>query len=356
MSSNKKKSIYDGKLFYAKTSVVMPLKTTTDVLSGILNETVYYITAPDPDKPKEPAGLEIATADDSKNVFMRVNMDHDKFSKFFCKRKSYEFGICVQTLNEVLKTVEKEDTLTMYINEADKQNLVIELENDNEDIHSCYKIKLLDLNHKYKKKKKTDFDIEIVIDGSRFHKILREMKKIGDYIDIRCTSKKLEFFCTGELLERKTTLKINDGLLSVKKEDSKQKIIQGIYDINNFILFTKCATICGDINLYMKNDFALSICYTIPSYGTFSVSLTPTEEEALNNEDYGYSDNEEDIEMISNDDDKIDDSDDDIPGLSKGNDKGKKKNIIVKDDESDNSDTEDESDDEDESEEESDDE
>ena len=89
MSNNKKKSIYDGKLFYAKTSVVMPIKTTTDVLSGILNETVYYVTAPDPDKPKEFAGLEIATADESKNVFIRVNMDHDKFNKFYCKKKNY---------------------------------------------------------------------------------------------------------------------------------------------------------------------------------------------------------------------------------------------------------------------------
>ena len=184
------------------------------------------------------------------------------------------------------------------------------------------------LNHKYKKKKKTDFDIEIVIDGTRFHKIFREMNKIGDHIDISCTSKNLDFFCMGDLLERKTTLKINDGTLSVKKDDSKHKIIQGIYDIKNFILFTKCATLCNDINVYMKNDFALTICYSIPSYGTFSVSLTPTDEDILKNEDYGYSDNEENIEMISNDDDIIDDdSDSDIVKSNKNS--KNKKNVIV---------------------------
>lgn len=332
---NLKKSQYEGKLFYAKTNIVVPIKTTTDVMAGILSETIIYVTAPQPDRPNEFAGLEIATADDVKNVFIRVNMEYDKFNEFYSKRKKYNFGICLQTLNEALKIVDKDDSLTMYIDESDIQYLVIEINNDNDGVHTMFKISILDLDNRYKEKKKIDFDIEIVLDGTRFHNLFKQMGKIGEHVDLKCTSKNLIFTCIGDKLQRITKLKVNKGIMSIKKEESKQKIVQGIYDVRNVVLFTKCATICGDINIYMKNGFPLTVCYPIPNYGTFTVAFTPTSDDHINNEDYPYSDDEENIEMLLDNDGIIeDDSDfDENPKSKKSNIRSNKKKDKIEDDE-----------------------
>jgi hypothetical protein len=311
-SSGSKKSIYDGKIFYTKTSIVNPIKTTVNVLSGILNETVFYVSAPNPNKPDDFAGLEIVTSDGIKNVFIRVDMDADKFDDYYCKPKKYEFCICVQTLNEALKIIEKDDVMTMYIEENDTQNLTIEINNDTNGTHTILQISLFDPEDVYKEKESTDFDAEIVIDGGKFHKLIKEFSGVSEHIDLKCTQKNLIFTGLGKLLKRSTTHKINNGTLTIKKEDSKQKIIQGIYDIKNICLFQKCATLCNDISVFMKNNFALTLCYNIPKYGKITVAFTPIDDEIIKSNEYAFSDDEGDVEMISNDDALIDDLDSDF--------------------------------------------
>lgn len=328
MSSNKsKKSVYDGKLFYAKTSVVVPIKTTFEVMSGILVETVVYVTAPNPNKPNDFAGLEIATTDGVKNVFIRVNMDADKFDDFYCKPEKTEFGICIQTLNEALRIVEKNNNITMYIEENDTHILTIEIDDEEEDEHTLLQIDLFDFENKYKEKSSKDFDIEIVTDGIKFHRLIKDFGRIAEHIDLKCTSKNLIYSGVGKL-KRSTTKKINNGSLTIKKDDSKHKIVQGIYDIENIVLFTKCANLCNDISIYMKNNFALTIAYKIPKYGTFTVAFTPIVEEIIKSGEYMYSDNEEEVDVISNEDNVIKDYDDSDEELfnkhTKINDKNKK--------------------------------
>jgi hypothetical protein len=50
----------------------------------------------------------------------------------------------------------------------------------------------------------------------------------------------------------------------------------------------------------MKNDFALTIIYTIATLGTITIALSPIKEENIKNISYSYSDDEDDIDVIGN--------------------------------------------------------
>jgi hypothetical protein len=170
----------------------------------------------------------------------------------------------------------------------------------------------MDLDHQPKKSTKVEFDVKITMPSNEFHKLFREMNNIAEYVEIKCTSKNIIFTCKGDCAERSTIYKSEEGGLNISNENKKiQNIVQGIYEIKNIVLFTKCASLCNDLEIYMKNDFALTIVYTIATLGTITIALSPIKEENIKNISYSYSDDEDEINVISNNVNKIKFDDDD---------------------------------------------
>jgi hypothetical protein len=149
--------------------------------------------------------------------------------------------------------------------------------------------------------------------SNEFHKLFREMNNIAEYVEMKCTSKNIIFTCKGDCAERSTIYKSEEGGLNISNENKKnQNIVQGIYEIKNIVLFTKCASLCNDLEIYMKNDFPLTIIYTIATLGTITIALSPVKEENIKNISYSYSDDEDDVNVIGNAVNKVNfnDSDD----------------------------------------------
>jgi len=189
----------------------------------------------------------------------------------------------------------------MYVEENDRAHLIMEIENQDKKSKTFYKLKLMDLDQQQKKTSKIDFDVKITMPSGEFHKLCREMNNIAEYVEIKCTSKNIIFTCKGDCAERSTIYKSEEGGLNINNENKKnQNIVQGIYELKNIVLFTKCATLCNDIQIYMKNDFALTIIYTIATLGTITIALSPIKEENIKNISYSYSDDEDDIDVIGN--------------------------------------------------------
>ncbi len=290
---------FKQKIFFLRTAHVIPFKTLTEVLSNVLTETVWVFTPPDPKDPNKFAGLEIATSDTSRTIFIKVNLDAKEFDPYYCKYEKLELGISLANLYKLLKSVDKDDTMSLYVEENDRQNLIIEIENQEKKCKTFYKLKLMDLDQSPKKTAKIEFDIKITMPSSEFHKLCREMNNIAEYVDIKCTTKNIIFTCKGDCAERSSIYKSEEGGLNISTENKKNhNIVQGIYELKNIVLFTKCASLCNDIEIYMKNDFALTVIYTIATLGTIKIAISPVKEENIKNISYSYSDDEDELEII----------------------------------------------------------
>lgn len=285
------------KILYLKTAHVIPFKTLTEVLSNVLLETTWVFTAPDPKNPDKFAGLEIATANPTRSIYTKVRLDAKEFQPYMCKYERLELGIHLENLYKLLKSVDKDDTMALYVEESDKQSLIIEIENEDKKSKTFYKLKLFDLNQPIKKTAKIEFDIKITMHSTEFHKLCREMSNIAEFVEIKCTNKNIIFTCKGDNAERSTIYKSEEGGLNILNENQKQhNIVQGVYELKNIVLFTKCASLCNDISIFMKNDFALTVIYTIATLGTITIAISPVKEENIRNISYNYSDEEDDEE------------------------------------------------------------
>jgi len=208
-------AVTSKRILYLKTGYVIPLKTLTEVLSNVLTETTWVFTAPDPKNPEKFAGLEIATADTSRTIFIRVQLAAQEFEPYYCKYDRLELGVSLINLYKLLKSVDKDDTMCLYVEENDKQSLIIEIENEEKKSKTFYKLKLLDLNQQTKKTAKIEFDIKITMPSGEFHKLCREMNNIAEYVDIKCTSKNIIFTCKGDCAE--FLMKIKNKIILFKE-------------------------------------------------------------------------------------------------------------------------------------------
>ena len=185
-----------------------------------------------------------------------------------------------------IKNIDKEGLMTVYINENSKQLINIELNNIEKKNKATYEFKLMDLDENKKKIPGPQFDVIIEMKTDDFHNMCKEMATHGKYMAITCTEKKLEFKCKGNsgVIKKEfenggsvtITLK-NDG--TVKKNESK--IISEIYDLHNITMFTKCRTLCSNIQLLLQNKRPLFIRYEVATLGVMQIGFVPVNEDSL---------------------------------------------------------------------------
>lgn len=275
---------------------VVSFKTLIETLSKIVSETTWTLHNTT-DKNKF-VGLEINTADPTRTVFVKVQIKNDEFDEFSCKKEKYQIGINLEKLNKTIKFVEKEDALLVYLEENDLQNLIIEVQRANTKGRKILKLALIDLEYEDKPIKKVDYEKIVSMTPAIYKKIFREL---DDYqnVKINCGNKKIIFTYKDDTSDVIDEYVLGDDGIILENSSTKNEFI-GIYPIKFLILFVKCSSLCDDLQIYMKNEFALTLVYSNPTFGKITVSLSPINEENIKNVEYDYSDDEDELDIIGN--------------------------------------------------------
>lgn len=295
-----------------QTGHVMTLKTMFEVLSSILSDVVIEVhRGNDPkntvsdiadektkkkNKKKEDNNekdtknksnetdegyMKIVSADVAQSMMIQMKLFASQFDVFECVPANYNIGINLQHLNKALKTLDPSDTLSFIIDDDDHNNLKIQIDNtDPTDPHSSImNVKLMEVNQKKYEVPPTPCDALVKINATSFHKICREMNSISDHIEIKITQKNITYSCVGDAIERSTSYSTGDDVVNLKivmSNPEKTQIVQGIFELSKIVTFTKCATLCDFIKIYMTNDRPMCIQYTIATLGQIIILLAPT--------------------------------------------------------------------------------
>ena len=258
----------------------------------------------DKDKDPDTDCMKINAIDPTKTVLINVKLT---FSKFMCKKSKLLLGVNLGCFYKLIKSMGKNDILTLSQDHDDKNYLKIKIDSPEEKKESEFNLKLIDLDEHKMTIPQITFDAVITMDSQEFNKLCRDMNNIADYVEIKCLTDKIIFTCKGEFADRKTTYKtrsdtdddenenilvsINHASTKTKGGTDTPKIVQGIFELKHLVLFSKCASLCNDIEIYMKNDFPLVIKYTVATLGRVLLCLTPIKEDTTKNTT--YSDEEE---------------------------------------------------------------
>jgi proliferating cell nuclear antigen len=252
------------------------------------------------------SGIRILAVDTTKTVLINMKLDAKHFETFKCKKKKMILGMNLVYFHKLIKSMDKDDDMTLFVEHDDRNYLRIKIDNSNKNKKDVYKLKLLDLGNDEMSLPDITFDAVVQISATEFHRVCREMNQIADFVEIKCLPNKIIFTCKGDYAERTTTYETDEDSgesVAINHSGSKNApIIQGVYELKNLVLFGKCSSLCGDIQIYMKNNYPLVIKYLIAKLGRILLCLTPINDDV--NQNIAYSDedefySEDDIEFIS---------------------------------------------------------
>jgi proliferating cell nuclear antigen len=249
-----------------KTIQIGPFRTLMTALKDILLDTNIYFT---------PNGIGIINMDKSHNILVHLDLPASNFEFFECKQDKIIIGVNVVYLFKLINTIDNDDTLTIYIENEDYHDGIVEhlsLKFENGKIKQCktQKLKLIEPEQEELALPDVHYSSVITLPSNDFHKIIRDLSCISEKVEIKSVGNELIFRCEGQFasseIKRTEMEESNDGA---------SKIIQGIFSLKNLGYFIKCTNLCTHIEINMENDLPLIVKYDVASLGFIRLGLIP---------------------------------------------------------------------------------
>jgi proliferating cell nuclear antigen len=270
ISSNQHRNI-----LVIQTVQIAPFRTLMTALKDILLETNITFT---------PEGIKIINMDKSHTILAHLSLKAQNFEHYECKRPKIVIGVNMFHLFKLINTIDNEDTLTIYIEEADYTDGVVQflgLKFENGDIkqQKIQKLRLIEPDSEELDVPNVKFSSVLNLPSADFQKIIRDLSCISDKIEIKsvATSEGAEliFKCTGGFAEAEVRRAESDGGMEYLIKQDSSKIIQGEFSLKNLGYFIKCTNLCTQIEMYLENDLPLVVKYNVASLGEIKLCLAP---------------------------------------------------------------------------------
>ena len=255
----------DNYIFNIKTVQTGAIRILIESLKEILTDANFIIS----DK-----GVKLTAMDSTHSVLVHMKLLQEKFEYFFCS-KTMNVGLNMTNLYKLIKTMSNNDTLTLFMEKNNENELGIKIMNEEKNSQTTYKLNLLDIDEPAIDIPPAEFDTELTFPSNDFQKIIRDMVNIAENIEIKSIGNKLILSCNGDFASQETVLgETNNGIKFASCKEPEYPI-QGMYSLKYLTLFTKCTNLCNIINIYIKNDYPLIIKYNIASIGDIKLCLAP---------------------------------------------------------------------------------
>jgi proliferating cell nuclear antigen len=219
------------------------------------------------------SGMKIISMDNSHVVLVHLKLEACKFEYYHCESKM-SIGVNMLNLFKLVRTINSNDTLTLFIEQNDLNHLGIKIENGDKNQKTVFKLNLLDLNNPNITIDPAEFNSQINLPSMDFQKICRDMNQIAEYVEIKNINNQLILSCQGEFCSQETVLMDNEGMNSISNKKNDE-IVQGVFSLKYLVLFTKCTNLCSTVELYLKNDYPLICVWNVASLGNIRLCLAP---------------------------------------------------------------------------------
>ena len=263
-----------------KTVQISPMRTLMTALKDILLETniVFSQELTDKNGKVSPAGIRIINMDKSHTILAHLFLDAFKFEHFYCKYPKIIIGVNMFHLFKLINTIDNDDTLTIYIEEKEYSEGVVDnlgLKFENGDIKQCkiQKLKLIEPEQEELQVPDVPFSSIITLPSTDFQKIIRDLSNISERLEIKSVGNELIFKCEGPFATAEIRRSESDGNMEFLQNQSASHVIQGEFSLKNLGYFIKCTNLCNTIEMYLENDLPLIVKYSVASLGEIKLCL-----------------------------------------------------------------------------------
>ena len=265
-----------------KTVQIAPVRTLMTALKDILLETniIFNQEYTDSSCKLIPAGIRVINMDKSHTILAHLFLDALKFEHFYCKYPKIVIGVNMLHLFKLINTIDNDDTLTIYIEEKDYSDGIVEylgLKFENGDIKQSkiQKLKLIEPDEEELDMPSVKFSSIINLPSTDFQKIIRDLSNISERLEIKSVGNELVFSCIGPFASCKISRSESDGITEFVKKCDDTSVIQGEFSLKNLSYFIKCTNLCNNIEMYLENDLPLVVKYNVASLGEVKLCVAP---------------------------------------------------------------------------------
>jgi proliferating cell nuclear antigen len=258
-----------------QTVQIAPFRTLMTALKDILLETNITFTKD---------GIKIINMDKSHTILAHLSLQAQNFERYECRRDKIIIGVNMFHLFKLINTIDNDDTLTIYIEEADYTDGIVQflgLKFENGDIkqQKIQKLRLIEPDNEELDVPDVKFSSVLNLPSVDFQKIIRDLSCISDKIEIKSVATtegaELIFKCTGGFAHAEIRRAESDGSMEYVIKQDNSKIIQGEFSLKNLSYFIKCTNLCNQIEMYLENDLPLVVKYNVASLGEIKLCLAP---------------------------------------------------------------------------------
>ena len=265
-----------------KTVQIAPVRTLMTALKDILLEPniIFNQEYTDTSGKVIPAGIRVINMDKSHTILAHLFLDALKFEHFYCKYPKIVIGVNMLHLFKLINTIDNDDTLTIYIEEKDYSDGIVEylgLKFENGDIKQSkiQKLKLIEPDEEELDMPSVKFSSIINLPSTDFQKIIRDLSNISERLEIKSVGNELVFSCIGPFASCKISRSESDGITEFVKKCDDTSVIQGEFSLKNLSYFIKCTNLCNNIEMYLENDLPLVVKYNVASLGEVKLCVAP---------------------------------------------------------------------------------
>jgi len=302
-----------------KTIQIAAFKTLIEALKEIFRDLNIRFLIPFNEKTKQEGGISISAMNSNGNVFVKLKLPAKNFEEYICRPKNGEnsviIGVNMSQFYKLIKTMNDDDNLTLFVEENRINELGIKLENVSRQYRTIFRLNLLDLDREELYNiPEAKFNFVITMLSGDLHNLIKNMSTIAEnvdikYIDIPDMRNTLIFNCKGEFASQETIFADNSKntnnpkeVTSIKISQSEadvkcsNEIIQGVYQLKTLSLFSKCSSLCNNLEIYIKNNYPLVIKYMVANLGYVYLILSSVAENN-NYKEYDENNSESDNEL-----------------------------------------------------------
>ena len=207
----------------------------------------------------------------TQTILVHLKLQSPNFEYYYCKEKIV-IGLNLPNFFKIIKTITNNDTLSLYINENNQNQIGIKIENYEKNYLTNYFLNLIEVDEKTLHIKPPKFESIITMPSNDFNKICKDMINLSDTIEIRSVGNQIIFSCSD--FQNKKQLWEKYGLSYIQNANNNT-IIQGYYNLKHLVLFAKCNNMCNTLTIYLKNSFPIVIEFAVGSLGELKLALAP---------------------------------------------------------------------------------
>jgi proliferating cell nuclear antigen len=250
-------------LFSLWTSKTKPVKDLFELLHDLINEGNLECSD---------NGIRLINVNHNGTLLIHLKLLNNSFEQYFCE-KPITLGLNLEEIYKIIKLVENNETLKLFVPHDDINRLSIQRYNKEENIINTKSLALYDIASLKRNLPEIEFDNVIFMPAQRFQKICREYFQFNDTVEIVSSNNTLYFKSNGDRVRQDLSIcGTEDGVIFEKCAD-KESIYRGVFNLKYLVKFSKCANLCTNIRLHLKNDCPLIIECEMDDFGIIRLCM-----------------------------------------------------------------------------------